>query len=167
MNRFKIVLLLSVFSLLSFTSFHKYYISVTQIEYVKEKQSVQIISRIFVDDLEKGLRHNFGEDITLDDGHEESVVDTYIEKYINKTFSVSINEAPVKFQFIGKEYDGDIVRCYLEITDIQNINSFEVSNKILFDVCPDQQNIIKTKINSKQKSLILTKKNGSAMLKFN
>jgi hypothetical protein len=167
MSRFKIVILLGVFSLFSFTGLHKYYISVTQIEYVKDKQSVQIISRIFIDDLEKAIRYNFGENITLDDGKEDSTIDAYIEKYLNNNFSISLNKSPVKFQFIGKEYDGDIVRCYMEVVDIQNIRYFEVSSKLLFDVCPDQQNIVKTKINSKQKSFILTKKKNSALLNFN
>ncbi|WP_405292389.1 DUF6702 family protein [Algibacter sp. Ld11] len=167
MNRFKIVLLLSVFSFFSFTSLHKYYISVTQVEFVKDKKSVQIISRVFIDDLENALRYDYDKTITLDEANEAESVNGYLEKYINTNLKVSINKRPVPFQFVGKEYDGDIVRFYLEVIDIQSIDSFEVSNKLLFDVCPDQQNIVKTKINSKQKSFILTNKNSSALLNFN
>ena len=167
MNRFKIVLLLSVFGFFSFTSLHKYYISVTQVEFVKDKKSVQIISRVFIDDLENALRYDYDKTITLDEANEAESVNGYLEKYINTNLKVSINKRPVPFQFVGKEYDGDIVRFYLEVIDIQSIDSFEVSNKLLFDVCPDQQNIVKTKINSKQKSFILTNKNSSALLNFN
>lgn len=167
MNRFKIVLLLSVFSFFSFKSLHKYYISVTQVEFVKDKKSVQIISRVFIDDLENALRYDYDKTITLDEANEAESVNGYLEKYINTNLKVSINKRHVPFQFVGKEYDGDIVRFYLEVIDIQSIDSFEVSNKLLFDVCPDQQNIVKTKINSKQKSFILTNKNSSALLNFN
>ena len=167
MNRFKIVLLLAAFSFFSFTSFHKYYISVTQIEYVKDKKAVQIISRVFIDDLEKALQHNYNENITLDENNDSEAINTYLKKYINTNLKVSVNKQPAELQFIGKEYDGDIVRFYLEATGIQNVNSLELSNKILFAVCPDQQNIVKTKINSKQKSFILTNKNTSALLNFN
>ncbi|MEL0653265.1 DUF6702 family protein [Algibacter sp. TI.3.09] len=167
MNRFKIVLLLAVFSFFSFTSIHKYYISVTQVEYVKDKKAVQIISRVFIDDLENALRHNYDENITLDENKDSEAVNTYLEKYINTNLKVSINKQPATLQFVGKEYDGDIVRFYLEVTEIQSINSVEVSNEMLFAVCPDQQNIVKTKINSKQKSFILTHKNNSALLNFN
>ena len=167
MNRFKIVLLLAAFSFFSFTSFHKYYISVTQVEYVQKKQSVQIISRIFIDDLEKALRHNYDENITLGEDNEADSITGYIENYITKNLVVSINGKDAELQFIGKEYDGDIMRFYVEITDIQNVSSFEVSNKTLFDVCEDQQNIVKTKINGKQKSMILTKENTTALLNFN
>jgi len=167
MNRFKIVLLLAVFSFFSFTSFHKYYISVTQVEYVQDKQSVQIISRIFIDDLEKALRHNYDENITLDEDNEEDAINGYIEKYINDNLVISINGQTNALDFIGKEYDGDIMRFYVEIPGIQKVNSFKVSNRTLFDVCTDQQNIVKTKIYGKQKSVILTKENTSALLNFN
>jgi hypothetical protein len=167
MNRFKIVLLLLAFSFFSFTSIHKYYISVTQVEYVKDKKSVQIISRVFIDDLEKALRHNYDENITLDENNDTEVTNAYLEKYINTNLKVSINKQPATLQFVGKEYDGDIVRFYLEVIGIQNVKSLEVSNEMLFAVCPDQQNIVKTKINSKQKSFILTTKNNSALLNFN
>ena len=167
MNRFKIVLLLLAFSFFSFTSIHKYYISVTQVEYVKDKKSVQIISRVFIDDLEKALRHNYDEKITLDENNDTEVTNAYLEKYINTNLKVSINKQPATLQFVGKEYDGDIVRFYLEVVGIQNVKSLEVSNEMLFAVCPDQQNIVKTKINSKQKSFILTTKNNSALLNFN
>ena len=167
MNRFKIVLLLAVFSFFSFTSIHKYYISVTQVEYVKDKKAVQVISRVFIDDLENALRHNYDENITLDENNDSEAINTYLKKYINTNLKVSINKQSAKLQFVGKEYDGDIVRFYLEASEIQYINSIEVSNKMLFSVCPDQQNIVKTKINSKQKSFILTHKNNSALLNFN
>ena len=167
MNRFKIVLLLLAFSFFSFTSIHKYYISVTQVEYVKDKKSVQIISRVFIDDLEKALRHNYDENITLDENNDTEATNAYLEKYINTNLKLSINKQPATLQFVGKEYDGDIVRFYLEVVDIQNVKSLEVSNEMLFAVCPDQQNIVKTKINSKQKSFILTTKNNSALLNFN
>lgn len=167
MNRFKIVLLLLAFSFFSFTSIHKYYISVTQVEYVKDKKSVQIISRVFIDDLEKALRHNYDENITLDENNDTEVTNAYLEKYINTNLKVSINKQPATLQFVGKEYDGDIVRFYLEVVGIQSVKSLEVSNEMLFAVCPDQQNIVKTKINSKQKSFILTTKNNSALLNFN
>ncbi|WP_159018138.1 DUF6702 family protein [Algibacter sp. L3A6] len=167
MNRFKIVLLLLAFSFFSFTSIHKYYISVTQVEYVKDKKSVQIISRVFIDDLEKALRHSYDENITLDENNDTEATNAYLEKYINTNLKLSINKQPATLQFVGKEYDGDIVRFYLEVVGIQNVKSLEVFNEMLFAVCPDQQNIVKTKINSKQKSFILTTKNNSALLNFN
>ncbi len=151
----------------AFTGIHKYYISVTQIEYVQDKQSVQIITRVFIDDFENVLRARYDESITLDEKEETTSTNLYIEKYLDTKIKVKINEQEVSLVFIGKEYDLDVMKCYLEIENIENIKSFEISNKVLFDMFEDQQNIIKTKINSRQKSFILISQNDKAVLNFN
>ncbi|MBP0904474.1 DUF6702 family protein [Mariniflexile gromovii] len=163
----KRLLILLVIPLFAFTAFHKYYISVTQIEFVQNKQSVQIITRIFIDDFEKLLRTRYDESITLGGENEPSNANLYIERYLNEKIKIKINNKEVNFTFVGKEYDLDLVKCYLEIEGVKKIESFEISNEVLFDLFSDQQNIIKTKINSKQKSVILITQNRSALLKFN
>ena len=50
----KYLIVLLVLPFFAFTAMHKYYISVTQVNYIQEKQSLQITSRIFIDDFEKG-----------------------------------------------------------------------------------------------------------------
>ncbi|MEN3322982.1 DUF6702 family protein [Mariniflexile soesokkakense] len=163
----KRLLILLIIPLFAFTAIHKYYISVTQIDYLQNKQSVQITTRIFIDDLEKLLRERYDESITLEGNEEQSTADLYIERYLNEKIKIKINNKEANLSFIGKEYDVDLVKCYLEIEGVKKIESFEISNEILFDLYSDQQNIIKTKINSQQKSVILIPQNRSALLKFN
>ena len=160
-------LLLLIIPLFAFTVFHKYYMSVTQIEYIEDKQSVQLITRIFIDDFEKLLRERYDESITLADKDEPATVDLYIERYLGEKIKIKINNKDEDLIFIGKEYDIDIVRCYLEIEEVDEINSFEISNQVLFDEFEEQKNIIKTDINSKQKSFILISQDKTAMLNFN
>ncbi len=156
-----------VIPLFAFTSLHKYYISVTQINFIEEKQSVQITTRVFIDDFENLLRHRYDESITLAIEDEPKTTDSYISSYLKESIKVKINNKETDLNFIGKEYDQDIIRCYLEIEGIHSIESFEISNKVLFDLFKDQQNIIKTKINSKQKSFILIPEKDNTLLKFN
>ncbi|WP_298346193.1 DUF6702 family protein [uncultured Algibacter sp.] len=161
------LLIILVLPLFAFTTMHKYYISVTQINYIQEKQSVQITSRLFIDDFENILKQNYDENIVLVDEENPEIIDSYIDRYLKKNMELVINDKVVTFNFIGKQYEGDIVKCYLEVEDIQSIASFEITNRILFDLQKDQQNIVKTKINSKSKSVILTYENPNALLKFN
>lgn len=163
----RIIIVLILLPLFAFTAMHKFYVSVSQINYIQDKQSVQIISRIFIDDMEHVLRERYDESITLAGDNEPKEVNTYIDNYFNERFVIKINGESQPIVFIGKEYDGDIMRCYLEVEHVNNIQTFEVSNKVLFDFFEDQQNIVKTKIYSNQKSVILTKQSASAMLKFN
>jgi hypothetical protein len=141
-------------------------VSVTQIEYVKEKQAVQIISRIFIDDFEKLLRERYDSNITLAVKNESNKVNFYVEKYLAEKFQIKINGAKAQMNFIGKEYEADIVYCYLEIENVKNITSFEVTNQVLFDLFDEQKNIVRTNINDKNKSFILIKQNDKGLLNF-
>ena len=167
MKVFKFLIIIFIIPLFAFTSMHKYYISVTQINYVKEKESVQITSRLFIDDFENALKTNYDENIILAEKDEAKIIDTYMQRYLQDKIKLRINNKAVTFNFIGKEYEGDIVRCYLEVEHVKSIEFFSITNSVLFDLQKDQQNIVKTNINSKNKSVILTYNNPNALLKFN
>jgi hypothetical protein len=152
-----------------FTSFfgaHKFYVSVTQIEYVKEKESVEIVMRIFIEDLEKLLRERYDKNITLNESKSEKQIDSYIENYIAKKVLIKVNNNPLDFKFLGKEYEDDIVFCYLEIENVSEITDFEISNTLFYEVFKEQQNIIKTNINSEMESFVLTSQKNKAEMHF-
>ncbi len=166
--------LLSVFLLLTLLPFtpnkseaHKYYVSVTKIDYVKSQESLQIISQIFIDDFENLIRQRYDDSITLGIEDESSMVDHYIDRYLKAKLLININGDAAKLDFIGKEYKDDIVYCYIEVTNISEINTITITNKILFDVFEDQQNIVRTSINGKDKSFILTSADNKGVLNFN
>jgi hypothetical protein len=154
------------FLMLSTSALHKYYVSVTQVEYVKEKKAVQITTRIFIDDFEKLLRERFDATITLASNKDEKQIDSYIETYIKSKLKISINGESVDYTFLGKEYDEDIVQCFIEIKNIENIQTFEITNQVLFDQFEEQKNVVRTYINSKHKSFILIPQNDKGMLNF-
>ena len=166
MYKIKSLLILLILPLFAFTAVHKYYVSVTQIDYIKEKKSVQITSRIFIDDFEKLLRERYDQSITLAKDQDEKQIDLYIEKYLKSKLKININNKPVNLVFIGKEYEDDIMNCYLEIENISEITSFEVVNEVLFDMFKEQKNIVRTFINSKHKSFVLIPKKDKGMLNF-
>lgn len=162
-----IVLFFLIISLSSFSATHKYYVSVTQVEYSKENKSIQIILRLFTDDIENVLRERYDEDIILGESKDNAKTnDSYIQKYLNSKLNIKVNENKAHLTFIGKEVNVDITRCFLEIENINEIKSFEISNKLLFDLFEEQQNIVKLNINSKQKSYILTNQDYKTVLKF-
>lgn len=151
---------------LAFNEAHKYYVSVTQIEYVEEQKSLQIISRIFIDDFERLLRERYDESITLAIENEKEIVDSYTEKYLKDKITISIDGRSQNIEFIGKEYEDDIMFVYMEITGVEDINAIEISNSVLFDVFEEQQNVVRTKIMGKNKSFILIKENAKGVLNF-
>jgi hypothetical protein len=160
----KLVFLL-IIPLLAFTV-HKYYVSMTKIKYVKEKETVQITMRFFIDDIEKTLNTRFKKDFKLATSEEYIDTDKFLNLYIHQKFEYKINDQSVKYTFLGKEYDNDIVFFYLESTDIKNIKTIEVENKMLLELFEEQQNFIKLYINDQIKTMVLMRENDKEMLKY-
>ncbi|KAB1153208.1 hypothetical protein F7018_17835 [Tenacibaculum aiptasiae] len=161
----KLFIALLIVPLLSF-SVHKYYIALTEIEYKEETQSVQMIMNVFMDDIETAINQDFSIDLQLSTKKELKNSDEYFFKYLKDHFKIFINNQKFDYNFIGKEYDGNIVYFYLEIENVSSVKSIEVRNDVLIKYFPDQQNLIKASIKKERKSLFLTKKNDKGLLKF-
>ncbi|REE27378.1 hypothetical protein DFQ09_101209 [Winogradskyella pacifica] len=164
--RYFVSLLFTLPFLISNSNSHEYYVSVTEIEYAKEQQSLQIISQIFIDDFETLLRKRYDESIILAGKDESEKVETYMSRYLTDKLKVKVNDTNVNFKFIGKEYKDDITYCYLEIENVSNIKSIAVTNQVLFDVFSDQQNIVRLKLLGKNKSFLLVPENDTSVLNF-
>ena len=158
--------LLALSWLLMAFSVHKYYISFTKIDYVEKSSSLQIIMQVFTDDLQNGLDTQFSIKSELDTDRELAESDTYVEDYIKDKFFIYVNKQKMPLQYLGKKYDKDETKLYIEIEQIETIERIEVKNRMLMELFEDQQNIIKLKIKGKKKSFILTEKDDKDLLKF-
>lgn len=158
-----------LFTLLGLSGFgvHKYYLSLTQIKFKEEQKSVQIIINVFMDDIELALNKDYNINLQLTTKNELKDNDTYFEKYLNEKLQFKINSEAKKFNYLGKEYDGDLVFFYLEIENINSVENIEVTNKILTFHFPTQQNLIKSKVGTKNKSVLLTKEKTNSVLNYN
>jgi hypothetical protein len=145
---------------------HKYYISLTKIDFIENEKMVQITMRFFINDIENTLENRYGIKLELDTENENIKVNVYLEKYIASKFKVIINENVKTLTFIGKEYENDVIYFYLEIPDIETIKKIEVQNKMLFEEFPEQENYVKFNINQSNKTFVLRKENDKEMLNF-
>ncbi|NNE01599.1 MAG: hypothetical protein HKN52_00405, partial [Eudoraea sp.] len=135
MSRLKIICLVLLLPLCGFTIAHKFYVSVTNIEYYEKEDALQITSRIFIDDFEGVLEERYDITAQLATPNEIADANVYIEKYLKAKFLLELNGEPVDFNFLGKKYDNDMMICYLEIPQIgfQNIRSIQIQNELLMD----------------------------------
>ncbi|UII76708.1 hypothetical protein LV716_02665 [Flagellimonas sp. HMM57] len=161
------LLALVLLPLLSFT-LHKFYVSVTNINYSEKNASFQITSRIFIDDLEAVLEERYDINPELATQNEAKVADEYIEKYFRAKFAVALNGEIRAYSFLGKKYDNDVVICYLELTDVDfsTLKSISVQNEILTDMFEEQKNIVHFKWKDQKKSFVLIRENNKGMLNF-
>ncbi len=166
MKRYKYALILIVIVCSSFGLLHKFYVSVTQVEFNASKQSLQIISRVFVDDIETVLRERYDTSLRLAGGTEAKALDTYLKNYYEKKLIITVDGKPVQFHFIGKEYEDDLLISYLEVENVAALDQITISNTMLMDFFEEQQNIIHVKKGKQRKSLILEKEKHQGVLKF-
>jgi len=90
-----------------------------------------------------------------------------MEMIFKQKLKVWIDGKEVSFNYIGREYDVDIVNAYIEIPNVKNPKTITVEYKILFELFSDQQNIIHIKSNNYRRSLLLDRDNPKEMLKLN
>jgi hypothetical protein len=136
------------------------------VEYAQEEESLQIISRIFIDDLESALLARYDVEADLGTPEESAQGIAYIERYFNTKFTVFINGEVREYTFLGRKYDRDQVICYLEISGIPEagLESVGVQNEILMDVFEEQKNLVHLKILGQKKSYVLVRENNKGML---
>ena len=120
---------------------HEYYFSVMTMEKNIENSSLEVEYRIFSDDLETALGESETYHLRLGDEREVPEADSLILDYLTKNVEIDgYGWSRVKPVYIGKEVDNDITYVYVEYVNISEWGQVEITNTILFDVFPNQQN---------------------------
>ncbi|MGB5238943.1 MAG: DUF6702 family protein [Flavobacteriaceae bacterium] len=154
--------------LLIASSLHKFYVSVTNMQYDESNQGFQITTRIFIDDLEDLLEARYEIDARLGTEQEDSQSGALIEKYLRSKILIKINGELKRFTYLGSEYKDDLIICYMELPGIElsGLNALEIENNVLMELFEEQQNVVHIKIGEQKKSFILVRENNKGMLNF-
>jgi hypothetical protein len=119
-----------------------------------------------MDDIETALNSDYAINLQLATEKELKNNDLYFEKYLKEKLEFKVDEIHKSFTYIGKEYDGDLVYFYLEIENINKVHTIDIKNNILTNHFPKQQNLIKSKVGKKHKSVLLSNVENSAKLTY-
>jgi len=166
MQLIKKTFLILLIPLLAFTVAHKFYISVTSVEYSDKDRALQITTRVFIDDFEKVLQERYGIQGNLATKDESPQVNEFIGKYLKAKFSLEVNGQNVSYDVLGKKYDNDIMILYLEVPkiDFNSISTISVQNEVLMDMFMEQKNVVHFKLGNQKKSFVLIRENNKGML---
>jgi len=164
---YSLFLLFSVFFLTtSAIEFHKFYVSVNQIDFNESKKRVEITSRLFIDDLNLALEAQFKKKFYVGTNLEKKEEVDLLKQYLLSNLKIKINQKEKEIEFLSHEVEDDVLICYFLIPKISKISTLEIQNKLLFNVLLEQQNIIHTHINRIKKSALLTSSRPKELLKF-
>lgn len=142
-----IILLLSSFAL------HKYYVSVTEIVYKPEAMKLEIVMRVFPDDMEHVLSDTYQVDAHLG----ESKTQALLKRYVHKKFKLRTNETDLSYNILGTTQEDDFLVILMEAPLKHKLKSLAVYNAILQDLFDEQKNIVHFMNGTLKKSFILEK----------
>ena len=165
-NKVKFLFVFAVLMLLTSLTVHKFYVSVTEVTYAESKNRIEITTRIFIDDLEKGLEKKYNKKINLATKEEIPEAKEFIKGYLNQRVQANVNNKTTEVIFLGSEVENDVLICYLKIDFSEKITTFELYNNVLTEIYADQQNLIHTNINNTKRSFLLTKSEKIALIKY-
>lgn len=165
-NKKIIILFLSIFLGAFSVNAHPFYISLCQIDYNQENQSVEISVKIFVDDLINAMAAEGHDKLYIGEEREDKNTDAYIFAYLQDKLHLKVNEQSLQFNFVGKELDKDVVWSYLEIPNVKSLNDVEVSCNILVDMYSDQSNVVQVNKNGDIINLLLNKRKTQGSIDF-
>lgn len=145
---------------------HPIHVSVTEIEYDPAEKELEIMIRIFIDDLENALRHYHGQENIdiLNPG--KTSTDKLIDAYLQDNFIVSIDNRQQRIRYLGQEEEGQAFICYILVPGIGNWKECEVTNSILQEMFDDQSNIVHVTLNGVTKSQRLMRHNPKGKFSF-
>lgn len=146
---------------------HDFHVSILMIEYNAQSKGLECSFKIFIDDLEDGLKANGAPVMHLKTKEENPKANQYIEKFIRHHFKMKANDKDVTYRMIGKEYEDDVCWIYVEGLNVEPFEDLEIKNTLLFNTFEDQMNMVHVK-NEKgiTMSLVLSQGKPSGIVHF-
>ncbi len=148
---------LMLFILLPFTmQAHKYYTSVTQLDFNPSEKCFQVTMNVFIDDLEAVLTQENLQVVKWKSDQAE--LNALLLKYLNKHFNVKLNKKPAgQFRLIGTKEQKDLLTIFFEIPVAKALKNIEITDTFLMDMFPIQSNIVNLNYEDQKHSFLFQK----------
>lgn len=147
---------------------HESYMSVTQMKYNAETNSIQCEMKVTAHDLEKALKIISGKAVILDKPSLKVSNNKLMEHYLQNNFRVKINDIKTYITFIGYEVElNDDAWIYFEISCPKEINNIELSNMVLTETFALQQNVTHLTTSNNKQSFVFSKSETNNIFNWN
>ena len=142
--------------------FHNFHVSHTTLYYNESTNSIEITSRIAIEDHEESLESIKSTKLYMGDTKENKSTDQFIKKYYSNHFKVFVVDKALNYEWVGKEIGKDLhdVYLYFEILNskpINEIKSIKIENSILLEKSKKQSNIVHIEFANKKLNINFTK----------
>lgn len=131
---------------------HPFYVSVTEMQYNAKTASLEISCKMFAEDFEDVLKQTYKTSVNLGNDKLQVQNNKWINDYILKHFSLTIDSKVAVLKFVGFEKEKESAYCYFEVLNVPAIKRMTVNNTILYDYKQEQINIMHIIVNGNRKS---------------
>jgi hypothetical protein len=146
---------------------HPVHVSVTEIAFDEKERELEIVSRIFLDDLERSIRDDKKQPgLNLLQPGGTITTDQLVSDYLTTRFKVSLNGKTQRIKYLGHEVESEAVLCYIQVLNVRKVENIEVSNTVLTELYEDQSNLVHVTVRETVKSLRLMRDTPSGKLTF-
>lgn len=154
--------------ILSFLSpAHPMHVSVTEITFDEKEKELEIVSRIFIDDLELAIRAAKGQpEINLLEPVAPFTTDQLVQEYVQQRIKISLDGKTQPVVYLGSEKEGEAILCYIQVKNVKKWKSIEVFNSVITELHNDQSNLVHVTVRNQVKSLRLMKDTPAGKLTF-
>jgi hypothetical protein len=147
---------------------HKVHVSVTNLEFNQPKQMVEIVVRVFTDDLENALSRRAKRAVKIDlatAGKDSQVVEL-VMVYLRSNFELKSKAGrPVALSWNGIEGQPDMFWIFVKGRAPGGLEGAQLRNKIFCELFDDQVNIVNAKHHGKQIGLMFESKDDFKILR--
>jgi hypothetical protein len=124
------------------TSFHPFYLSVSEVVFLAKEKKVTLSIKCFTNDLEDAMRKVYATSVDLSANQQFEKNKQLLFDYHTKRFSCINGKNKINFTIIGYENEQDVTWSYFEARFKPNFSdSIKINNRLLFDYLPSQTNI--------------------------
>lgn len=133
---------------------HDMHVSVCELRWNEASGAFEVSIKVFIDDLERALTKDGAPGLFIGTPKEAKEADTYIARYIQKHFKISLDGKGLMAEYMGKETSEDFlaVWCYVQFSaQVSHGKKCTLSNDILLDLYEDQRNIMDIRMSKSHK----------------
>ncbi len=138
------------------TLFHPVHVTLTSIDFVKEKRALEVFVKLYYDDF---LLECTNEGRTVKKGGytgNENELRVLMEDYLGDKLVIKINDKEVQGKLKDISVQDNEARVNLEYTDVKQPATIAVKNLIMTDLYSDQANMVIIRIGDFEQGLKLT-----------
>ncbi len=134
------------------TALHPFFVSVIDIKHNVKDKTIEISTKVFVDDLEAVLKKNYNVSSDLSKSLNDPSVNNFVANYLQKKLQLTINDKLKTIKYIGYEVQKESVWIYAEIDDVPTLKKLNINCNLLYDYQEKQMNIFNIKANGGEKN---------------